>query len=259
MNFGFLGKGNASNPQPLREQVEAGAIGLKLHEDWGTTPAAIDCALTVADQYDVQVAIHTDTLNEAGFVQDSIARLQGAHDSHLPHRGRRRRPRPGYHPRLRRAQLPALVDQSHDAVHGQHARRASRHADGLPSSRPRDSRGCRLRRVADSRRDHRSRRRPARPRRDQHDVVRLAGDGPRGRGDHPHLADRRQDEAPARRAAGGSRWRRQSARPPLCCEVHDQSRDRARGRARDRIDRGRQARRSRASGSRPSSASSRSW
>jgi len=77
MNLGFLGKGNASFPAPLREQVEAGAIGLKLHEDWGTTPAAIDCALTVAEEYDVQVAIHTDTINEAGFVQDSIRAFKG--------------------------------------------------------------------------------------------------------------------------------------------------------------------------------------
>jgi urease subunit alpha len=77
LNFGFLGKGNASAAEPLREQVAAGAMGLKLHEDWGTTPAAIDCALTVADEYDVQVAIHTDTLNEAGFVQDSIEAFKG--------------------------------------------------------------------------------------------------------------------------------------------------------------------------------------
>ncbi|NJM72884.1 MAG: urease subunit alpha [Scytonema sp. RU_4_4] len=73
MNLGFLGKGNTSQPQGLVEQVEAGAIGLKLHEDWGTTPAAIDTCLSVADEYDVQVAIHTDTLNEAGFVEDTIA------------------------------------------------------------------------------------------------------------------------------------------------------------------------------------------
>jgi urease subunit alpha len=72
INLGFLGKGNASRPEPLSEQIEAGAIGLKLHEDWGTTPAAIDCALGVAEEYDVQVAIHTDTLNEAGFVEESI-------------------------------------------------------------------------------------------------------------------------------------------------------------------------------------------
>ncbi|MCY7279274.1 MAG: urease subunit alpha, partial [Phormidesmis sp. CAN_BIN44] len=73
MNIGFLGKGNSSQPAALEEQVKAGVIGLKLHEDWGTTPAAIDNCLNVADQYDVQVAIHTDTLNEAGFVEDTIA------------------------------------------------------------------------------------------------------------------------------------------------------------------------------------------
>ncbi len=73
MNLGFLGKGNASLPKALQEQIAAGAIGLKLHEDWGTTPAAIDNCLTVADEMDVQVAIHTDTLNESGFVEDTIA------------------------------------------------------------------------------------------------------------------------------------------------------------------------------------------
>ena len=73
MNLGFLGKGNASLPGPLREQVEAGVIGLKLHEDWGTTPAAIDNCLSVAEDMDVQVAIHTDTLNESGFVETTIA------------------------------------------------------------------------------------------------------------------------------------------------------------------------------------------
>ncbi|MEH1801856.1 MAG: urease subunit alpha [Nostoc sp.] len=73
VNLGFLGKGNASQSQGLIEQVAAGAMGLKLHEDWGTTPAAIDTCLSVADEYDVQVAIHTDTLNEAGFVEDTIA------------------------------------------------------------------------------------------------------------------------------------------------------------------------------------------
>jgi len=73
MNLGFLGKGNTSQPDALEEQIKAGAMGLKLHEDWGTTPAAIDTCLSVADEYDVQVAIHTDTLNEAGFVEDTIA------------------------------------------------------------------------------------------------------------------------------------------------------------------------------------------
>ena len=77
MNLGFMGKGNASLPESLNEQISAGAMGLKLHEDWGTTPAAIDCCLSVAENYDVQVAIHTDTLNESGFVEDTIAALKG--------------------------------------------------------------------------------------------------------------------------------------------------------------------------------------
>ena len=94
MNLGFLGKGNASFPAPLAEQVEAGVIGLKLHEDWGTTPAAIDTCLSVAELYDVQVAIHTDTLNEAGFVEDTLAAIgdrtihtyhtEGAGGGHAP-------------------------------------------------------------------------------------------------------------------------------------------------------------------------------
>ncbi|WP_216830821.1 urease subunit alpha [Alkalihalobacterium elongatum] len=94
MNFGFLGKGNASALDPLREQIHAGAIGLKLHEDWGTTPAAINTCLTTADELDVQVAIHTDTLNEAGFVEDTIAAIndrvihtyhtEGAGGGHAP-------------------------------------------------------------------------------------------------------------------------------------------------------------------------------
>ena len=77
MNLGFLGKGNASLPKALEEQLLAGAMGLKLHEDWGTTPAAIDNCLSVADKYDVQVAIHTDTLNESGFVEDTLAAFKG--------------------------------------------------------------------------------------------------------------------------------------------------------------------------------------
>jgi urease subunit alpha len=77
MNLGFLGKGNASLPIPLEEQLEAGACGLKLHEDWGTTPASIDNCLSVAEKYDVQVAIHTDTLNESGFVADTLAAFKG--------------------------------------------------------------------------------------------------------------------------------------------------------------------------------------
>ena len=77
MNIGFMGKGNASQPEPLHEQIEAGAMGLKLHEDWGTTPAAIDTCLSVADKEDIQIAIHTDTLNESGFVEDTIEAFKG--------------------------------------------------------------------------------------------------------------------------------------------------------------------------------------
>ncbi len=77
INFGLLGKGNASQPAPLDEQIEAGVMGLKLHEDWGTTPAAIDNCLAAAEKYDVQVAIHTDTLNESGFVEDTFAAFKG--------------------------------------------------------------------------------------------------------------------------------------------------------------------------------------
>ncbi len=77
VNFGFLGKGNVSTAEPLAEQIRAGACGLKLHEDWGTTPAAIDTCLKVADEYDIQVAIHTDTINEAGFVEDTINAIAG--------------------------------------------------------------------------------------------------------------------------------------------------------------------------------------
>ena len=77
MNLGFFGKGNCSTKPPLREQIEAGALGLKIHEDWGSTPAVVDAALKVADEYDVQIAIHTDTLNESGFLEDTIEAIDG--------------------------------------------------------------------------------------------------------------------------------------------------------------------------------------
>ena len=77
MNLGFFGKGNCSTLAPLEEQIEAGALGLKIHEDWGATPATIDASLTIADKYDIQVAIHTDTLNESGFLEDTIKAIDG--------------------------------------------------------------------------------------------------------------------------------------------------------------------------------------
>src|SRR5690606_22437598 len=77
MNFGLFGKGNCSTDAPLEEQIEAGALGLKIHEDWGSSPAVIDAALRVADKYDIQIAIHTDTLNEAGFLEDTMDAING--------------------------------------------------------------------------------------------------------------------------------------------------------------------------------------
>jgi urease subunit alpha len=77
VNIGLLGKGNSSHPETLVEHLEAGACGLKVHEDWGSTPAALDCALAVDDEHDVQVALHADTLNEAGYLADTIAAIDG--------------------------------------------------------------------------------------------------------------------------------------------------------------------------------------
>ena len=198
INLGFLGKGNASRPAALEEQIEAGAMGLKLHEDWGTTPAAIDNCLDVAERYDVQVAIHTDTLNESGFVEDTLAAFKGRaiHTYHTEGAGG------GHAPDIIRAcgeaERAALLHQSHPALHGQHGGRASGHADGLPPSRPRHSRGRGLRRFAHPPRDHRRRGHPARSGRVLDDLFRLAGHGPGRRGHHPHLADRAQDEGAAR-------------------------------------------------------------
>ena len=97
MNLGFAGKGNAATPAGLVEQIEGGACAMKLHEDWGTTPAAIDNCLSVADDHDVQVMIHTDTLNESGFRRGHDRGLQGPHHPRLPHGGGRRRPRARHH------------------------------------------------------------------------------------------------------------------------------------------------------------------
>ena len=135
MNLGFAGKGNASKPAGLVEQVKAGACALKLHEDWGTTPAAIDCCLSVADDYDVQVMIHTDTLERIGLRRGHDQGVQGPHHPRLPHRGRGRRPCARHHEGRRPRQRAAVVDQPDPALHEEHARRASRHADGLPSPR----------------------------------------------------------------------------------------------------------------------------
>ena len=203
--------------------------------------------------------IHTDTLNESGFVEDTIARHQGPHHPCLPHRRRRRRPCARHHQGLRPAERHPVVDQPDPALHGQHHRRASRHADGLPSSVAVDPRGHRLRRKPHPQGDDRRRGHPARPRRLLDHLVGQPGDGPRRRGADPHLADRRQDEAAARPAAGGDRRQRQFPRPPLHRQIHHQPGHRARPVA-ARSARSRSASAPTwCSGTRPSSASSRTW
>ena len=149
MNLGFMGKGNASLPAALDEQIEAGAYGLKLHEDWGTTPAAIDNCLAVAERHDVQVTIHTDTLNESGFVEDTIAAFKGRAIATFHTEGAGGGHAPDIIKMAGLAERAAVVDQSDHALHRQHRRRAPRHADGLPPPRPGDRRGPGVRREPD--------------------------------------------------------------------------------------------------------------
>ena len=228
VNLAFAGKGNASRPAALEEMIRAGAACLKLHEDWGTTPAAIDCALSVADRFDVQVMIHTDTLNEFGLRRRHDRRVQGPHHPRLPHRGRRRRPRARHHQGRRRCAnvLPSSTNPTRPYT----ANTLDEHLDMLMVCHHLDSvdpGGRRLRRKPHPQGDDRRRGHPARPRRAFDDVVRQPGDGPRRRGDHPHLADRAQDEDAARRAARRRRRQRQRAGEALHRQIHDQPGDRA--------------------------------
>ncbi len=105
LNVVLLGKGNTVSEEALWEQLRAGAAGFKLHEDWGSTPAAIDACLRVCQEAGVQAALHTDTLNEAGFVEDTLRRDRRAAHPRLPHRRRRRRSRPGHHHRGRASRI----------------------------------------------------------------------------------------------------------------------------------------------------------
>ena len=200
----FTGKGNASRPAALEEMLRAGASCLKLHEDWGTTPASIRCALEVADRFDVQVMIHTDTLNESGFVEDTIAAFEGRtiHAFHTEGAGG------GHAPDIIKvAGLPNVLPSSTNPtrpLHVQHAGRAPGHADGVPSPRPGDPGGRGVRRIAHPAGDDRGGGHPARPGRAEHDQLGQPGDGAGGRGGDPDVADRAQDEAAARRPAG--RW-----------------------------------------------------
>ena len=190
MNLGFLGKGNASLPAALHEQIDAGVIGLKLHEDWGTTPAAISNCLDVAEETDTQVAIHSDTLNESGFVENTIAATKGRGLCAFHTEGAGGGHAPDILQGGGRGQLPAQLDQPDHALHRQHAGRACGHADGLPPPGRRHCRRPGLCRKPHPQGNHCRRRHPARPGRHQHDEQRQPGHGPRRRGHHPHLADR---------------------------------------------------------------------
>jgi urease subunit alpha len=167
LNIGLTGKGNSSLRHGLVDQIRAGAVGLKLHEDWGTTPSAIDMALAIADEEDVQVTIHTDTLNESGYVDDSIAAFKGRtiHTYHTEGAGG------GHAPDILRVCGEPNVLPSSTNPWGDDRRR-----------------GC-----------------PARSRRPQHHLERQPGDGTRRRGHLPDLADGGQDEGRARAAVRGAR------------------------------------------------------
>ena len=121
MNIGLLGKGNISLPDPIREQIKAGVVGLKLHEDWGSTPAAIDNCLSVADEFDVQVAIHTDTLNEGGFWKKRSGHLKPNH-SYLSYRRCWRWACTRYFKSDRAGQCTAIFDQSNTPIYYQYHR-----------------------------------------------------------------------------------------------------------------------------------------
>ncbi len=205
MNFGLSGKGNASRPDALVEMVNAGACALKLHEDWGTTPGAIDCCLSVADDMDVQVMIHTDTLNESGFVENTVAAIKGRtiHAFHTEGAGG------GHAPDIIKVvEQPNVIPSSTNPTRPYTVNTLEEHLDmlmvchHLDKSIPEDVAFAesRIRRETIAAEDilH-----------DmgafQHHRVGQSGDGAGRRGDHPHLADRRQD-AQAARAAGARDW-----------------------------------------------------
>ena len=242
-------------PAALEEMVRAGACALKLHEDWGTTPAAIDCCLRVADAMDVQVMIHTDTLNEIGLRRGHHrARSPAAPSTPSTPRAPAAATRPTS---SRSAGLPNVIPSSTNPTRPYTVNTLEEHLDmlmvchHLDPSIPED--------VAFA--ESRIRRETIAAEDILHDLGAfsiISSDsqamGRIGEVDHPHLADRPQDEGPARPPAGGDRRQRQPPRPPLRREVHHQPGDRPRRLRAHRLDRGRQARRPRALVARPSSA-----
>ena len=267
MNLGFMGKGNASQPRALEEQVEAGACGLKLHEDWGTTPAAIDNCLSVAERHDIQVTIHTDTLNESGFVEDTIAAFKGRAIATFHTEGAGGGHAPDI---IKTAGLANVLPSSTNPTMPYTVNTVDEHLDMLMVCHHLDPGIAEDLAFAESR----IRRETIAAEDVLHDMgvfsmmsSRQPGDGPGRRGRDPHLADRAQDEGAARLAGAargpprdrGEGPQRQLPGQALRRQVHDQSGDRPGHR------RSRSARSSPASsptwccGSRRSSASSRRW
>src|SRR5665213_2608054 len=243
MNLAFAGKGNASLPAGLEEQIAGGACALKLHEDWGTTPAAIDNCLSVADAFDVQVMIHTDTLNESGFVEDTIAAFKGRtiHAFHTEGAGG------GHAPNIIRVCGEAnVLPSSTNPTRPYTVNTLDEHLDMLMVCHHLDPNIVEDVAFAESR----IRRETIAAEDILHDlgafsmIVRQPSDGPGRRGHHSLLADRRQDETSTRRAGRRDRRQRQSARQALHREIHHQPRDRAGHRDACRIRGEGQARRS---------------
>ena len=180
MNFGFLAKGNTSLPDGIAEQIRAGAVRAQAARGLGHDPGH-HRLLSQRGRSVRRAGRHPHRHTQRVWIRRRLhRRLQGPHDSHLSHRGRGGRSCARYHPRLRRAERAAQLDQSDPPLHGQHARRTSRHAHGLPPPRQEHPRGRGVRREPDSRADHRCRRCAARPGRDQHHGERQPGDGAGG-------------------------------------------------------------------------------
>ncbi len=227
VNLGFAGKGNASRPAALEEMVKAGACSLKLHEDWGTTPAAIDCCLTVAEKYDVQVMIHSDTLNESGFVEDTIKAFKGRtiHAFHTEGAGG------GHAPDIIKvAGLKNVLPSSTNPTRPYTVNTLDEHLDMLMVCHHLDPAIAEDLSFAESR----IRKETIAAEDILHDLGALSmmssdsqAMGRPGRSHHPHLADRRQDEKATRFAA----WRKGPERQQTCQalrrQIHHQPRHRA--------------------------------
>ena len=247
INIGLTGKGNSSLTEGLVDQIRAGAVGLKLHEDWGTTPSAIDCCLARRRGRGRPGHDPHRHAERVGLRRRLDRGVQGPHDPHVPLRGRRRRPRAGHPPRraasrtssrarrTRRARSPSnTLDEHLDMLMVCHHLDRSIPEDvAFAESRIRGETIA----AEDVLHDLGAH---------QHDLDRQPGDGPRRRGHLPDLADRREDEGRARPPRRRGRRQRQPPRASLPREVHDQPGDRARNGARDRLRRDRQVGRPRA-------------